>query len=435
MAVDDTVINSLRGRMVSTYDLNIIGASGFINPEYKAVVITAGSDRHLPGGWPEWHFRSEDPIEEKFQGTLNDWTSGRIKIYSTNPVYLQPIKGPFTMGTLGHLDEIITEHRGTFEDFFMQAYTNGGDVLEDPLKGFADFNTSTAAAQGNVGSAWNRHHVSFYPPKKARYIMPRFRIGTLATTKSHYLDAFQMEPTLATTPSAWQKPRRLGVKVVPTRKNWSTSPTFEAGNGNTTNSGGVTSTTSNLYAFTGSTSLVVSGLGGSTGRVRETAMVDVTPGEWITMSQYVLVLVRTLFPFNMAIQFYKDDGVTVVSTVNGEDPIQETTQNIWQRKSVTALVPEGASKARMFNASGTGVVTGVQFYLDAVLIEKSNLVGEFFHGGIPGADYLWKQGGTPHLTQSYYYEDRVKRNYILNRVLSENVPLGVAVADAEYALV
>lgn len=68
-----------------------------------------------------------------------------------------------------------------------------------------------------------------------------------------------------------------------------------------------------------------------------------------------------------------------------------------------------------------------------ILVEEGSILRDYFDGDSGGADYLWEQGGTPGSTRSYYYQDREARNYILIRLLQENVPLGMTVGQPEYA--
>lgn len=68
-----------------------------------------------------------------------------------------------------------------------------------------------------------------------------------------------------------------------------------------------------------------------------------------------------------------------------------------------------------------------------ILVEKGDTVWDFFDGTY-GENYLWEQGGIPHQTRSYFYEDRIKRNYLLKKILKDNVPIGIEIADPEFAV-
>lgn len=404
-------------------------------------VLTVTVSRRIDG-FPTWHPRYTDPIPAELSKILDDdFFSGRAKVYSLDPVILMPEHGQFDLGNHGRLVEIYDDFLGTFDDFSISVLPNS---TVDPLLG--DHTLSTiiegsqiiSSAQGNITSAWNRVFRTFYPPKKARYIVPKVQLTSVANGKSHYLDSFQLEvlPVSATpVPTTFAHARQIKVRVNPTRLNLSWNPGFEVSAANLTNSAGTTIATDNNFAAFGSQSLKVSvpNTASAPVRINETNLIPVAEGEFLACSQYTWVPATLNRSYQLAIDFYTEGGA-LISTALSSDVIKYATSGVAARPSIIAAVPAGATQARFSHAytpvqpsAGTDV-----FYVDGVLIEKSREVGDWFNGGL-GADYLWQQGGTPFLCPSYYYQDRVNRSYIVTRVLSENVPLGITVATPEYA--
>lgn len=412
---------------------------GRLTVEYRTVyVMTASTDR-LRDGFPLWHFRSGVPIVHRYRGSLGDIRGGRAKIYGLNPVYIFPKRGQFTLGSHGHLAEITSDFRGTFEDFAMTpvdpAWTDATEG--DPAEAFVAAETSPTTAQGIAGTAWARHFRVMYPPKNARYAVPHIRTGVEATLKSQFLDAFQMEvlPTGSpATPTAFVPPRQVKVRVKPTRLNLSINPSFTSISNLTASN--LTPLPDATYAWAGGTGLRVSvPTGASEVTLTEQQSIEVVAGEPLTVSLRSYVPTILTGSYRLRVDFLTEAGAAV-STVLSTDVIHNASIFPWDVKHLSTIVPEFATRAEVYTvhadsgpASGTDV-----FWIDAVLIEKSREVGEFFDGD-SGDDYLWKQGlpGNRGLTWSYYYEDRAKRHYILERTLRENVPLGITITDPEYA--
>jgi len=406
---------------------------GSLTAQDQAIVLTASRERLLTG-WPDWHFRATDPIDAPFNGYLN-W-SGSALIYDGNPVLVHPLKGPFVLGQAGYISNVVSEHRGTFEDFAIFEWDVAAPYLgDDPVEANvrAD-NAGVTSGSGNITSAWTRHYRVLYPPKKARYAVPKISTGNIGASKGLYLDGFQFE-TLDINddpaPSAWVPPRHIRVRVRPTRLNYSTNPSFVVSTAGIGYDGAVTLTRDTGFAWTGQASLkVVVGTATAPVRVGEDQDIDVVSGEDFAISFYCYVPATLSGSYRVMVRFYTIAGV-LVGTEYGST-LHDRTQVGWDRQSLVTRVPQGAHLAQVsFVSSETAPTSTDTFYLDGVLIEKVAVIRPYFDGSF-GEDYLWKQGGTPGLTHSYWYEDRVKRHYILERTLRENVPLGVSISDPEY---
>lgn len=409
-------------------------SAGTLTPEDQAYVLTASRER-LTTGWPTWHERYADPIDPPYDDVL-DW-SGSALIYDLNPVAIHPHKGPFVLGLKGHIDNLVSEHRGTFEDFALFEWDEAGNYLGDDPVGahvLAD-NAGATSGVGNAVSAWTRHYRVFYPPKNARYIVPKVVTGSIGAGKGLYLDAFQMEMLDVNdpaTPTTWVPPRHIQVRVRPTRLNYSTNPSFTVSAANLTTAGPVTLTRDTTKSYQGQAALKVEiGTASAPARVREDSAVEITEGEWLAVSFRTSVEATLACTYQARIVWMTKAG-TPVDVVSG-GAIHQSTGNNWDLQSVVARAPAGTDEAYVdLVYSGSAPSSDDAFWLDAVLIEKASQVGEYFDGA-SGADYLWQQNGIPGLTRSYYYQDRVKRHYILERTLRENVPIGVSIAEPEYA--
>src|SRR5437773_5979599 len=116
--------------------------AGSLTVEDQAYVLTASEERIITG-WPTWHPRYIDPIDAPFDRVLT-W-SGHALIYDLNPVLVHPFKRPFVLGSTGHISNILSEHRGTFEDFAIFDWDTAGNYLaDDPVD--ANVRADTAGA-------------------------------------------------------------------------------------------------------------------------------------------------------------------------------------------------------------------------------------------------------------------------------------------------
>lgn len=77
-------------------------------------------------------------------------------------------------------------------------------------------------------------------------------------------------------------------------------------------------------------------------------------------------------------QFRDPSGATVVSTVTGTTVT--TNAGEWTRVSVTATVPSGSDRFVILITDAASMALGDYFELDAALLEKSDLVGDYFDG-------------------------------------------------------
>jgi hypothetical protein len=295
------------------------------------------------------------------------------------------------------------------------------------------------------------------PPKEARYVVPRVQITPfIGSGQSVYLDAFdtRVVPFTATpsTRPVWQPPRNLVVKVKPTRLNYSEDPYFTAANSNPSpamNLGGDGTGFTQWYATHPSS---LSGITtpkvdpgypyalvrpNANGQIysQEKSPVEVVAGEEFTASfRYYSDTVLDDY-YGIRVDFETEAGDTL-STVYSQVWAHDATDGQWITVGLATPVPDGATKALVYRlySRGANAYPNSDLFVTGCLIEReATQVGEFFSGDFLGADYLWRQGGTPGASWSFYYQDREARNYILTRLLQENAPLGMKISDPVYA--
>ena len=143
-----------------------------------------------------------------------DFPSGSATIYDLGPVR---IFGLGNQEEFGHGTAFLTTKPiSGFDDFAI--YPEG---TSDPVDGIT-LNDTSGTNTGGSAAAWTRHHRVFYPPRKARYVVPHIRLGSVGAGNSVYLDAHQMEvlPAGASAPSSFGSARSIKVTVRPTRLNY-----------------------------------------------------------------------------------------------------------------------------------------------------------------------------------------------------------------------
>lgn len=107
---------------------------------------------------------------------------------------------------------------GAFEDFAIFPETG-----TDPINGYviAD-NSGTVTGVGS--NPWTRHWRAVVPPRKARFVVPHVRLGSVPAGGVQYFDAHQVEVlrTNQAAPQAFDHARAIHVNVRPTRMNYAT---------------------------------------------------------------------------------------------------------------------------------------------------------------------------------------------------------------------
>lgn len=381
-------------------------ASGDFIPEDQAYVLT----------------RVEVPTTSLISGSAN--------VYDGNPIPFAAAGG-IGIGSNGRIIKVVSDYFGTFDEF---AYFDSA-LPGHPFYGWivatsSDRNTPT----GDMLSAWKRFTRHVVPPRGARFVVPKIGLSG-GVGNVQYLDAFQMQvvPINFGTPPTpdFAKPRCLKVSVRPTRLNYSVNPSYVSDMSGLLYEGATpTLDASRSIGGGGSLKVTVPSTATLPIRLREDQYLAVVPGDPLAISFKALIENSLSGTYKVAVDYYTE-GLIPIGTVYSEDSLHDRAD--WRTVSFLTEVPEGADRATVSLVyADSAPAADDTFWIDQVLIEKSSLIGEYFDGSY-GDDYLWKADGLPGQTWSYFYEDRAKRHYILERTLRENVPLGISIDDPEYA--
>lgn len=431
--------------------------SGEISFDFPAVVL-APKQADILGGW-----EYPRPILAEFQASIWEQTgaAGSEGIYDGNPLAILLDAGETNgIGNAGDV-HAYSNWYGTFDDFsiFYRKASKIPDATQiDPTVGAVVIGSQYVGptAYGAIGTPWAQYGFSMVPPKGARFAVPRvaFPSGVTAGT-TQYLDAFNfrilpksaLNNFLGDNLAVWNKPRSLNVAVTPTRKNLSSAPRLHSQNassGNYQYTDTITSTFSGLavnmsvnFRSNIPGTRIIQNSGSASGWLEEKTTVPVTPGEWLTYSVHYYSTSAITGEYVPLIQFEGPDNLPLMylfADAVGTEPITGNTHGAWLRVSVTTQVPDNAVRVRLRPVYQVAAPTSTDtFWVSGVLLDESAELRDWFDGG-SGEDYLWQQGLTNrNWGMSYYYEDRVKRNYILTKTLQENVPLGMTVNAPVYA--
>lgn len=409
---------------------------GSVTPQAQAHVLTVSKD-YLAYGWPDWSVRANNPLGSTYTQSLDDHLSGgSATIYNATPTSFAVPVGKFDVGNAGALPTLVNEFLGYFEDFAVYPSTDSDPVAT----GWVDTRSpkTVNAPTGAITTAWAQSSLLVYPPKSARYVVPQVSVGSVPAGSSVYLDAFDLrvvpfreDPTLK---PVYTTPRNLTATVKPTRLNLTTSPDFTQNNTLI----GLTITKDTSRAYYGKQCGHVA-ISATTVSAKESgsSYIDVSPGEPFKVSYQYLVDSKR-YPSGLTGTYkictkFLDDNNNPVSTVYSNSTIHGRVAG-WTEISLFTTVPERATRASVTRIWATTGVAGEDFYVDAYLLERGGQSDATFFDGSFGPDYLWRQGGVAGATWSYYYQDRLARNYILTRLLQENVPLGMNVDQPQYGL-
>jgi hypothetical protein len=110
-------------------------------------------------------------------------------------------------------------------------------------------------------------------------------------------------------------------------------------------------------------------------------------------------------------------------------------QSVWYRPSLTFTASASTETFIISTQPGPDVSYPTEIWVDSVLFEAGELVLPYFDGSFGSTDYLdyqWETGGTAGLTRSYYYEQFKVKQYSVNQILSQHIPVGLVAASPSY---
>ena len=328
-------------------------------------------------------------------GSTTKMTGGFATVYGLDEQQFT-VFGSFSVGEAGFVRYVFTDPTGTFDDFAIFATSE-----TDPVQGHVL--SVSSASTGGVGNDWTRHHVVFYPPRGAQYIVPYNTLVSVPAATPQYLDAHQMEILpfdAANTPTPYQHARELQVRVRPDRVNLAADPLRAA------------------QTFTST---------------HQQTLIHVTPGEIYTVS-----VLASIFGAVDDVKVYVNGALTQVG-------LQEqglTSGRIWTTfRAAAASVIVSVSPSRRgvvgsfggFNTEpfGTEPFGGGAIELRHCLVEEGISLRPWFDS--TSTD---DEGGTylpnPSTGHSLYYANRSDRAFLVQRTLEENAPFGINVGTIEY---
>lgn len=190
------------------------------------------------------------------------------------------------------------------------------------------------------------------------------------------------------------------------RRNLVTNPSFESGTTGWSVNGLATLAQSTVQKYAGSNSLLVTRTGDTDDFVSFTVS-GLNPGATYTGSFYVYIT------GNGATR--NDRGILVFGGTGGgiaEANYDRTKVNQWQR--VSASTTAGTSGTIQIRAYA---MTGFNIFIDAVMLEASSTIGDYFDGSTPDAlgwDYAWSGTANASISTAASAATTVRTNLITN---------------------
>jgi hypothetical protein len=213
----------------------------------------------------------------------------------------------------------------------------------------------------------------------------------------------------------YRKAREVVVTVKPDRINLAANPGFEVDTSNVSvDAGTLTRVTTTSRSGAACGQWVTTAV--SAGYTQPTAIPG-RPSTTYTMSVWVKG------SGSARIRMGSGPGGYVVATSN----TVELVDSAWTRLHVTGVTrPDTANVYLIFDQMSAGAQT---MYLDDILVERGTELRDYFDGST-SVDTLWE--GAVGTSRSYLYKNRAARYAAIKRVLEDNVPLGIGVAEPVF---
>lgn len=371
----------------------------------------------------------------------------------------------------GSAELSIAEPVGAMDDFAV--YPLGDN---DPAMTYVG-PTNAGTLAGEYGQPFARQYALFVPPrdypvsggfawKRAQYAAVGFRFDNLPPGDWNYLDDVQLEPVKAginsTGPTAYETPRQIKTIIKPDRLNFVKNPSFESSmNFWSANAGsGVTLSrdATTVAPIAGNNSLRIVIPSGSSNPGVTTTIENLIVGRTYVVSAFVQGsdgLQDVLISCGNGNASVTGNGIpyggVLANPDNPDDPANigygegpyggmfasgnaaNFPTGTWIRTSFTFVATAKAQPLTFAAATTADAAYPVTFWVDAVMVEEGEVLLNYFDGSF-GYDYLWESNGTPHESRSYYYQGRRSKSYIVDKIIQENVPLGITAAAAQWAV-
>ena len=366
----------------------------------------------------EWSVQTTSQVAPGFHGLRRlNFRGGRVGIYSpaqqVGTVLVSASAGSRLQFLSGRITISATTNLGALTAFAIWKPT-----LEDPYDFYIE--NATDLASGGVQEPFTRMYATFVPHRDTQYLGIGSKVYDLANVwpRRQTFKKWMVEKTEVgrTVPSAkYAKAREVRVRVHADRINYAINPKFDSDTTGWSVSGGtLTRVTSTSRSGPASGQLVTA--------APQSAYTDDIP---VNGDQWVAVSVYVQGDGEARIHVEADPGaVTIGSSTSA------LLDSSWRRFTVVVKTPESAEAISVsVDQLSTGNHT---LYISDLLVERDEVVREYFDGST-SADTLWETGGVPGNTRSYFYKNRVERYAAIKRVLEDNVPLGIGIAEPEFA--
>lgn len=279
--------------------------------------------------------------------------------------------------------------------------------------------SSTSGISAHTGSPWTRHSAVISVPSNARYMGVGGKFLAMPGTGIHrnqHVKKVMLEKAVigGTYPTTFSESREVQVQIRPDRLNYSLNPNFW-----------IDATSWSLLTRTANTASP-SGFSGNA---------PVTAASSISFNHVVPTLFAGRTYLVKPVMTTDGGGLTAtVSAVSGATILYKSPKDIQPNPSnhVMFIRPTTTGSVtityQIFN--NTAATVNVRVY--SMLVEETLNPSSTPFDGNSGGDYLWE--GIVGFSRSYYYKNRLERYAAILRVLADNVPMGVGIADPKFGV-
>jgi hypothetical protein len=379
-------------------------------------------------------------IGESFPLVFTDPTAGPTRITGQIDLSGVPqtwIDGPYTGpgGSVSVPSFTVVAMLAGLNDFSMFL---SGDV--DPAQSLVGWNnTGVTTGTNTSGSAgYTRPFATFTAPRTrvgnagtnvwnaASYFAVGYEFTSMANNTAQNISHVQSElvpwtPGNQVVPSAYIRPRALSAVIAPTMSNYIANPSFETDTTGWTAAPGATISRQTSQHFVGSASLFNTGTSTQIGCY--VTVPDLIVGEVYTVSAMAIHTDGTNPRF---LTCAVNPTITLASATSEVVAISSTG---WTQVDVQFVAPTSNVVIAFWAADSltSPTSTTMDWYLDAVMLNPGGLES---YGD--GSMTCWAWEGTANESRSYFYERGNIAYSVVNKVLANNLPLGLHAYDPVY---
>jgi hypothetical protein len=329
----------------------------------------------------------------------------------------------------GRITIVHTSSLGSLTDFAIWPSTE-----EDPRQFYIE--TATDLDGGGVSQPYVRHSAVFVPHRRARYLGVGARLLSVPNSgarRNQYFKKWMVEkaPVADAMPTGrYRKAREIEVRLTADRINYYPNPSFEVDVADHVANANTTIARTTAAAHSGTAALRITATAGGDASARTAAESIPVVAGWPMSAGFALRAATTGRTVQAWFQFYDSAGgslttsqvISVVSVQNAWIPVMLN----------NVIAPEGAETASL-NWKIVGAGAGESHDVDSVIVERERVAGTYFDGSF-SADTIWEKGGTPGKCRSHLYKNRAARAAAIQRVLEDNVPLGIGIARPVFGV-